>query len=322
MTILDLGMLVRHYLKLVIALPIVCALLTALIFFLTPASFQAIATLVTNADINVAGGFAQNEASEYSQNGIIVSTVVDSATQSISVTAEGNDYGGCIAAANAAVLALRDDILALNAEYLVDVKEATFASNATHNPSMMIAIAFLTGLVVAVFIVAIFDMTRTPIKSREDIERISGLPVIGEIPARDGGERLLANVRFLADGLPSTIAVLPVGGSGASIACAELKNALSRSGIKSIRAKAGAHIQGFKSELPADVVSVVECPPLLEGMGAAYVAHEASFTILCATEWLDSRKVLANVVRELTLAGAKIGGVVFLVDRKPTEDYV
>lgn len=321
MTLLDFGKLLRHYLKLVIALPVVCVAVVALVSFLTPATFQATTMLVTNADLAMTSGYAQNEAAKFSQDGIVVASGSDEATQSIVITAVGNDYGGCIAAANATVLALGNDVRTASSNSIVDISEASSAIDTSQSPSKAIILAFLAGLFIAICIVILLDTVKTPIKSRRDIEDASGLIVLGEIPARDRGERLLANVRFVSGGTPSTIAVVPVGGSGASITCAELTNALIHSGVKANRVKAGAHTQSLRSEQAAGITTVIECPSLSEGMGAAYVSRDADFTILCATEWLDSRRVLMNVVNELNLAKAKIGGVAFLVDGKPAEDF-
>lgn len=321
MTLLDLGKLVRHYLKLVIALPVVCILIALVINFITPSSFQATASLTTNADLSVAGGYAQNETVRYSQNGITVSSISNPATQSIGITAEGNDYGGCIAAANAAILALSDDIRAMNSDYLVDVVEATAATDTSQSLTKMIILAAFIGVFLAICIVVLLDIKKSPIKSRSDIKEASGLSVVGEIPARDYGERLLANIRFSVGRTPSTIAVVPVSGAGCTIACAELANVLSHSGVAVSRVKANAHAQGLKTNQQAGTTLVVECPPLYEGMGAAYIAREADITLLCVTEWLDSRKVLKNVTNELNKAKANLGGVVFLVDGKPAEDF-
>lgn len=321
MTLLDFGKLLRHHLKLVIVMPVACAIVAALVSFLTPATFRATATLVTDADLTVMSGFAQNESVDFSQNGITVTSGGNVANQSIVITAEGNDYGGCIAAANATVLALSDDVRSASSDSVVDVSEASYAVNVSQSPEKIIIIAFLIGLLIAICLIVILDAIKTPVRSRRDIKESSGLPIIGEIPARDRGERLLANIRFVAECTPSTIAVVPISGSGAAITCAELTNALVHSGVKTTKAKAGAHTQNLRSEQPTGVTTVIECPPLSEGMGAAYIARDVDLTILCATEWLDSRRVLANVSNELKMANAKLGGVVFLVDGKPAKDF-
>lgn len=56
---------------------------------------------------------------------------------------------------------------------------------------------------------------------------------------------------------------------------------------------------------------------LAKGWVAVYIAKEADITILCATEWRDSRKALAAIVEEFRFAKIKLGGVVFLTSRYP-----
>ena len=171
----------------------------------------------------------------------------------------------------------------------------------------------LAGLFVAVCVVVVIDVVKMPIKSRNDIEAASNLPVIGTIPTRDRGERLLANIRFLGDGQPATIAVVPVGLTGGTLTCAELASAFENVGTAVTRIKGNPHAQSLSAIALPEIVTIVECAPLSEGMGAVYIARDADVTILCASEWRDSRKALANVVEELQFAKANIGGVVFIL---------
>lgn len=321
MTLFDFGKLLRHYLKLIIVLPIACAVVSGCFLALMPKTYQAISTAVISADLTVINGFAQNESVKYSQNGIAVSSEANVANQTIVITAEGNDYGGCIAAANAAILALGDDVRNVDPNSMVDIREATSANNISQSIPRSVFLAFFLGLVLAIFIVIIIDAVKMPIKSRFNIENNTDISVIGEIPSRDRGECLLANIRFIAGCTPSVIAVVPVSGVGAAATCAELTNALIKAGEKTNRVKANAHVQGLKSELQAGIITVVECLPLAEGMGAAYIARDADLTIICVAEWLDSCKALSNVIRELNLAKAKLGGAVLLIDGKPTKTF-
>ncbi len=320
MTLLDLLRLIRHHAKLVIVLPIVCALVAALVCVLMPATYEAKATLITNGDIALAGGYAQNEAATYSQNGIEVSAKTDTSSKSVTITAEGGDYGGTIAAANATVLAAAEDCRAASDKAAVSVSEATLAQSSSPSIPKMALVALLAGLFLAVCIVVIIDMMKTPIKSKEDIEEASGLPVLGTIPNRDRGERLIANIRFLDDEKPSTIAVVPIGLTGATTTCAELASAFERAGYAVSRTKGSAHAQGLGVKVLPNVLSIIECPSLIEGMGAAYIAHEADLTILCAHEWNDSRTALSQVTEELKFAKANVGGVVLLTSRYSDKD--
>lgn len=312
MTLFDLFKLIRHYIKLVIILPVACAILVTLGLLVMPPTYVAKATLLTNGDIALAGGFAQTEATTFSKNGIEVSSKNDTSYRTVVIEAEGKDYGGCIAAANATVLAAANDYRSANNQVSITTNEATYAESTSPSIPKTALIALLAGLFVAVCVVVI-DVVKMPIKSRNDIEAASNLPVIGTIPTRDRGERLLANIRFLGDGQPATIAVVPVGLTGGTLTCAELASAFENVGTAVTRIKGNPHAQSLSAIALPEIVTIVECAPLSEGMGAVYIARDADVTILCASEWRDSRKALANVVEELQFAKANIGGVVFIL---------
>ena len=325
MTLFDLFKLIRHYIKLVIILPVACAILVTLGLLVMPPTYVAKATLLTNGDIALAGGFAQTEATTFSKNGIEVSSKNDTSYRTVVIEAEGKDYGGCIAAANATVLAAANDYRSANKlaaandyrsannQVSITTNEATYAESTSPSIPKTALIALLAGLFVAVCVVVVIDVVKMPIKSRNDIEAASNLPVIGTIPTRDRGERLLANIRFLGDGQPATIAVVPVGLTGGTLTCAELASAFENVGTAVTRIKGNPHAQSLSAIALPEIVTIVECAPLSEGMGAVYIARDADVTILCASEWRDSRKALANVVEELQFAKANIGGVVFIL---------
>lgn len=315
MTLSDLLKLIRHYIKFVIAVPVICAVLTALVILLMPPTYEAKATLLTNGDIALASGFAQSEAEKYSQNGIEVSSKAETSSRTITIAAEGGDYGGCIAAANATVLAAADDVHAANDQTAISTNEATFAQDVAPSIPKTALLALLAGLFVAICALVVLDMVKTPIKSKNDIEAATDLPVIGTIPNRDRGERLLANVRFLSDKTPSTIAVIPVGLTGATLTCAELASAFEHAHTTVTRVKGSPHAESLTSIALPEIVTIVECAPISEGMGAVYIAKDVDLTILCASEWRDTRKALASAVEELRFAKAEIGGVVFLTTR-------
>lgn len=313
MTLFDLFKLIRHYIKLVIILPVACAILVTLGLLVMPPTYVAKATLLTNGDIALAGGFAQTEATTFSKNGIEVSSKNDTSYRTVVIEAEGKDYGGCIAAANATVLAAANDYRSANNQVSITTNEATYAESTSPSIPKTALIALLAGLFVAVCVVVVIDVVKMPIKSRNDIEAASNLPVIGTILTRDRGERLLANIRFLGDGQPATIAVVPVGLTGGTLTCAELASAFENVGTAVTRIKGNPHAQSLSAIALPEIVTIVECAPLSEGMGAVYIARDADVTILCASEWRDSRKALANVVEELQFAKANIGGVVFIL---------
>ena len=317
MTLSDFFKLIRHYIKMVIIVPVVCAFVATAVVAAIPPTYIAKATLLTNGDIALAGGYAQNEASTFSKNGIEVSSTIDTAYRTITIKAEGSDYGGCIAAANATVLAAAEDCREANVQASISTNEAISADNASPSIWRTTLMALFADLFVAICLIVLIDILKTPIKSKSDIEAAADLPVIGTSPNRDRGERLLANIRFICDEPPSTIAVVPVGLTGSTLTCAELTSALEHSKVSVSRVQGNAHAEGFNHVSLPGIVTIIECAPLSEGVGAVYIAKEADITILCATEWRDSRKALAAIVEEFRFAKIKLGGVVFLTSRYP-----
>lgn len=67
MTLSDFFKLIRHYIKVVIIVPVVCAFVATSCCCSNSTKSIAKATLLTNGDIALAGGYAQNEASTFSK---------------------------------------------------------------------------------------------------------------------------------------------------------------------------------------------------------------------------------------------------------------
>lgn len=315
MTFSDLLRLLRHYLKIAIAIPIACAVITVVVTLLAPSTYEAKATLITDADIALTGGFAQSEAELFSQNGITVTSKVDTAYRTITIFAEGSDYNGCISAANSAINATADEIRKVNPAFTITTNEATYAERISPGLLKLIAIALVLGVFLSICALIVIDAIKKPIKSENDIVTLFDLPIIGRIPNRDRGEKLLANIRFLSEEPLNTIAVIPAGLTGATLTCAELTSVFEHSGVAVSRTKGNPHAEGFKSAALPGILTIVECPSLSEGIGSVYIAKEADITILCVREWLDSRSALSNMIDELHLAKANIIGVVYLATK-------
>ena len=312
MTLSDLLKLIRHYAKIAVALPIACAIIAVVVSFLVPQTYEAKSTLLTNGDIGLAGGFAQSEAEALSQDGITVTSKTDTASRTITVTAESSNYDASIEAANKAVLAAAEDMRSVDGLISVSTNEATYAESVSPGIPAIALIALVTGIFLVICIVLVLDAMKAPIRSQKDVEELLELPVIGNIPNRDRGERLLANVRFSTDERPSTIAVVPTGLTGATLTCAELASAFEHSGTGVCRVKGSPHAESINEVALPGMVTIIECAPISEGMGAVYIAKEADLTILCVREWADSRRTLASVMGELEFAQSNVGGAVYL----------
>lgn len=170
MTLSDFFKLIRHYIKMVIIVPVVCAFVATAVVAAIPPTYIAKATLLTNGDIALAGGYAQNEASTFSKNGIEVSSTTDTAYRTITIKAEGSDYGGCIAAANATVLAAAEDCREANVQASISTNEAISADNASPSIWRTTLMALFAGLFVAICLIVLIDILKTPIKSKSDID--------------------------------------------------------------------------------------------------------------------------------------------------------
>lgn len=205
--------------------------ITVVVTLLAPSTYEAKATLITDADIALAGGFAQSEAELFSQNGIAVTSKADTAYRTITIFAEGSDYNGCISAANSAINATADEIRKVNAAFTITTNEATYAERISPGLLKLIAIAFVLGVFLSICALIVIDAIKKPIKSENDIVTLFDLPIIGRIPNRDRGEKLLANIRFLSEEPLNTIAVIPTGLTGATLTCAELTSVFEHSGV-------------------------------------------------------------------------------------------
>lgn len=199
--------------------------------------------------------------------------------------------------------------------------EATSAVRNTPSPLRVAATAFALGLFVAICIVVLIDIAKAPIKSREDAENACELPVLGTGTSVEDGDRILANLQFACGKRPSTIAVVPIGQADSAVVISnELVNALERSSVRTRIVKGSPHARKFKVSVPEDAAVVVCCPPLAAGAGASYIANSSDATVLCVTEWTDSKRQLLATMRELELAKANIAGLAYLPeDKEATE---
>lgn len=199
--------------------------------------------------------------------------------------------------------------------------EATSAVRNTPSPLRVALVAFALGLFVAICIVVLIDIAKAPIKSREDAENACELPVLGTGTSVEDGDRILANLQFACGKRPSTIAVVPIGQADSAVVISnELVNALERSSVRTRIVKGSPHARKFKVSVPEDAAVVVCCPPLAAGAGASYIANSSDATVLCVTEWTDSKRQLLATLRELELAKANIAGLAYLPeDKEATE---
>lgn len=218
MTLLELFQLLKKHLKLVIVLPLACALAMCLVSFLAMRDTYTATTsmyILAKNDNSQSAMSADLSASQMLSNDIATlldSDVVESAaaeslslkdlddykisvssestTRVISLSVTGDDAQGSANVANAMAAAVSDVAQEVDAAKSVNVIDEAKTPEQPSGPNRMlyIAVALLGGLFLAVAIVVLMDMLNTRVRSAEDAEEMLGVPVIGRIPAMKGGK--------------------------------------------------------------------------------------------------------------------------------------
>ena len=219
MTLLELLQLMRKHLRLVIALPIACAIAMGLVsFLLMPNTYTAstsmyvlvqsdsesgatmntdlsasqmitndVAKLITSDRVtgDTAEALQMNSLSDYD---IAVSSETTTRVLTLSVTGQDAQSTAIIANELAKnVSAVAQEVMNVQSVNVID-KAATPESPSGPNRMMYIAVAFLAGLFLAVAIVVLMDVLNTRVRGAEDVEELLGVPVIGRIPAMKEGK--------------------------------------------------------------------------------------------------------------------------------------
>lgn len=221
MTLLELFQLLRKHLRLVVALPVGCALIMAVVSFalmgntytaqtsmyilansnaesqstnytdLTASQLLAndVATLLQSdrVEADAASSLGLTDLSDYK-----VSVTSETTTRVISLVVTGPDPQGVADVANE--MASQVSVVAQDVQMAdsINVIDEAVAPTSPSGPNRMlyIAVAFLAGLFMAIAIVVLMDMLNTRIRSAEDAEELLGVPVVGRIPAmkKKGGK--------------------------------------------------------------------------------------------------------------------------------------
>lgn len=219
MTLLELLKLMRKHLKLVIALPIVCAIAMGLVSFLfMPNTYTAstsmyvlvqsdnttgatmstdlsasqmitndVANLITSDRVtkDTAAALQMNSLDDYD---IAVNSETTTRVLTLSVTGQDAQSTAIIANELAKnVSAVAQEVMNVQSVNVID-EAATPESPSGPNRMMYTAVAFLAGLFLAVAIVVLMDVLNTRVRGAEDVEELLGVPVIGRIPAMKEGK--------------------------------------------------------------------------------------------------------------------------------------
>lgn len=217
MTLLELINLMKKQLRLMIFLPVACAVVVGAYAFLgMPNTYLATTSLYVltgqsdsstslSTDLS-ASQLVANDITSLLKSGRVQKQVMDqvglkslsdyeisieSTTTSriIEVSVSGTDPEQAAAIANAMAentAEVSSEVMGVDAVNIVD---PAVAPTSPSGPSRMlyIAVAAMGGLFLAVAIVVVSDMMNTRIRSAEDVEELIDVPVIGRIPLVKSG---------------------------------------------------------------------------------------------------------------------------------------
>lgn len=217
MTLLELLGLLKKNLKLVVILPLVCAIgMGAYAFMGMEDEYTATASMYVlakqdeigdNLNTNLSASqmvandvatllksdrvrdLAARDLGVKSLAGFDISVTSETTLRVLSVTVTGDDPKQVAELANSLaqnVSGIAQDVMQIEAVNVIDRADAPTAPS---GPSrvLYIAVAFLAGLFMAVAIIVVADMLNTKVRSADEVEELLGIPVIGRIPAVKGG---------------------------------------------------------------------------------------------------------------------------------------
>lgn len=178
------------------------------------------------------------------------------------------------------------------------VNEADEAESAGLSLIMMIVVSFFVGVLASIVLVVAIDSARCPLRGKEDITAISGLPIVEGASGKDWGERVWVNMA-LSD-LPSpleSVCIVPIGSNEAS----ECTDAL-RSSFETLANGDCATIFRSSCWCEKENPTVFSCNPLCESSMGVLKASDASAAVVCVRLWRDSRKALKEALSQLRRA--------------------
>jgi capsular polysaccharide biosynthesis protein len=215
MTVMELFKLMRQKIKLVILLPVICALVvgivsvimlpnqytsTASVYVLSSSNSDSSSASSTYNDLS-AGQMLANDIATLAKSSTVQSKTANSlhmdslagyridvkagtTTRVITISVTGSKPEATAAVANQLVDELSGVAQGVMGVESVNVIDGAVASSSPSGPPrlMYTGIAFLIGLFIAVLIIVIADMSNTRIRKPEDAEKLLGIPVIASIP--------------------------------------------------------------------------------------------------------------------------------------------
>ncbi len=219
MTLLELFQLLKKHLKLVVVLPIACALIMGVgsVLFMKDTYTATTSMYILSKTDGADGSTSYSDLSASQMLSNDIATLLDSSSvktgaakelgledlddYKISVTSEtttrvitlsvtGDDAEETAKVANAMAASVSTVAQNVDAAKSINVIDEAKTPESPSGPKRLlyVAVAFLAGLFAAVAIVVLVDMLDTRVRNAEDAEQLLGIPVVGRIPAMKGGK--------------------------------------------------------------------------------------------------------------------------------------
>lgn len=218
MTLLELLTLLRKHLRLVVTLPVACAIVMAigsLLFmhstYTASTSMYVLASSTTDnssalsSDLSASQMLTNDVATLLTSDRVTADTAdqlglenldafdisveSESTTRVITLSVTGSNAKEAADVANGLasnVSAVAREVMSVESVNVIDEAAAPDAPSGP-NRTLYVAVAFMAGLFAAVAIVVLMDILDTRIRGAEDVEQLLGIPVIGRIPEMKEG---------------------------------------------------------------------------------------------------------------------------------------
>lgn len=173
------------------------------------------------------------------------------------------------------------------------VQEATEASVVGIGFVKGAAAGLFLGFCVALCVLVVRLIRRTPVVSKFSLRGMNGVPVLQVTESGSGSDRLLPILEFGTDAPISCIALLPVDHARVEL----LRDAI-------------AVIARKDERYP--MPTFVACPAWSQSSAGATALHDADATVVCVKRWEDSACDVASTLDELGYMKVSIGAIVLI----------
>lgn len=217
MTLLELFQLLKKHLKLVITLPVVCAIVMGIASFaMMDNTYTATTSMYILAKTD-GGQMSYNDLSASQMLSNDIATLLDSdsvksgaakdlglsdlddykiavssetTTRVITLSVTGTDAKETAKVARAMANSVSTVAQNVGAAQSINVVDEAKTPESPSGPKRLlyVAVAFLSGVFIAIAYVVLEDMLNTRIRGAEEAEELLGIPVVGRIPAMKGGK--------------------------------------------------------------------------------------------------------------------------------------